>query len=116
MLGSSTVLVTGSFGWQYNASNGAVFVGISARILVCVYTFQHWQFFLCACGAVGRQQGVSLAAGGSSRSRLATGRAARVYYNSSTVPVTGSVPWADWHGVLLQGWFILFLGLVAVVG
>ena len=24
-----------------------------------VYTFQHWQFFLCACGAAGRQQGVS---------------------------------------------------------
>ena len=77
LLGSSTVPATGSFRWQYNASNGAVFVGISARILVCigtavvsfvvtgvcgrtgyitfVHTFQHWQFFLYACGAVGRQ-------------------------------------------------------------
>jgi len=33
-VGSSTVLATGSFGWQYNASNGVVFVGVSARILV----------------------------------------------------------------------------------
>ena len=34
-LGSSTVPAIGSFGWQYNASNGVVFVGISAQILVC---------------------------------------------------------------------------------
>ena len=34
-VGSSTVPVTGSFGWQCNASNGVVFVGILARILVC---------------------------------------------------------------------------------
>ena len=36
-VGSSTVLATGSFRWQYNASNGVVFVGILARILVFVY-------------------------------------------------------------------------------
>jgi len=36
--------------------------------ITSVYIFQHWQFFLCACGAVGRQQGVGLAAGGSSKS------------------------------------------------
>jgi len=47
-IGSSTVPAIGSFGWQYNASNGVVFVGVLARILVLVYTFQHWQFFLCA--------------------------------------------------------------------
>ena len=35
-VGSSTVLATGSFGWQYNASNGVVFVGVLARILVFV--------------------------------------------------------------------------------
>ena len=35
-VGSSTVLATGSFGWQYSVSNGVVFVGISARILVFV--------------------------------------------------------------------------------
>ena len=35
-VGSSTVPATGSFGWQYNASNGVVFVGVSARILVFV--------------------------------------------------------------------------------
>ena len=35
-LGGSTVLATGSFGWQYNASNGVVFVGVLARILVFV--------------------------------------------------------------------------------
>jgi hypothetical protein len=67
-VGSSTVPAIGSFGWQYNASNGVVFVGVLVRILVLVYTFQHWQFFLCACGAVGRQSGVGLAAGGSSKS------------------------------------------------
>ena len=33
--GSSTVPATGSFGWQRNASNGVVFVGVLARILVC---------------------------------------------------------------------------------
>ena len=36
-VGSSTVLATGSFGWQYNASNGVVFVGVLARILVFVH-------------------------------------------------------------------------------
>ena len=35
-LGSSTVPATGLFGWQCNASNGVVFVGVSARILVFV--------------------------------------------------------------------------------
>ena len=35
-LGSSTVLATGLFGWQCNASNGVVFVGVLARILVFV--------------------------------------------------------------------------------
>ena len=35
-IGSSMVLATGSFGWQCNASNGVVFVGILARILVCL--------------------------------------------------------------------------------
>ena len=35
-LGSSTVPATGSFGWQCNASNGVVFVGVLARILVFV--------------------------------------------------------------------------------
>ena len=80
-VGSSTVPATGSFGWQCNASNGVIFVGILARILVypqaywhgsclihrsrafgdacnyitLVHIFHHWQFFLCACGAVGRQ-------------------------------------------------------------
>ena len=34
-LGSSTVLVMGLFGWQCNASNGVVFVGVLVRILVC---------------------------------------------------------------------------------
>ena len=29
-LGSSMVLATGSFGWQCNASNGVVFVGVLA--------------------------------------------------------------------------------------
>ena len=32
-LGSSTVPATGSFGWQCNASNGVVFVGVLARQL-----------------------------------------------------------------------------------
>ena len=36
-VGSSTVLVTGSFGWQYNVSNGVVFIGILVQILVFVY-------------------------------------------------------------------------------
>jgi len=54
--------------------------------------FQHWQFSLYAYGAIGRQQGVSLAAGRSSRSWLAAGRVVRVYYNSSTVLATGLVP------------------------
>ena len=31
---SSTVPATGSFGWQYNASNGVVLAGISARGLI----------------------------------------------------------------------------------
>ena len=35
-VGSNTVLATGSFGWQCNASNGVVFVGILAQILVFV--------------------------------------------------------------------------------
>ena len=35
-VGSSTVLATGSFGWQCNASNGVVFVGVLAQILVFV--------------------------------------------------------------------------------
>ena len=35
-VGSSTVPVTGSFRWQYNASNRVVFVGVLARILVFV--------------------------------------------------------------------------------
>ena len=35
-VGSSTVLATGSFGWQSNAGNGVVFVGVLARILVFV--------------------------------------------------------------------------------
>ena len=80
-VGSSTVLATGSFGWQYNASNGVVFrrqIGTESCLydhITFVYTFQHWQFFLCAYG--------------SSKSRLAEGRAARVYCNSSTVPATG---------------------------
>ena len=80
-VGSSTVLATGSFGWQYNTSNGVIFVGVLARILVClqaywyssclvcrsqafgdacdyiilVHTFYYWQFFLCACGTIRRQ-------------------------------------------------------------
>ena len=33
-----------------------------------IYIFHYWQFFLCACGAVRRQQGVNLATGGSSKS------------------------------------------------
>ena len=33
-VGSSTVPATGSFGWQCNASNGAVFVGVLVRILI----------------------------------------------------------------------------------
>ena len=41
-----------------------------------VHVFQ--QFFLCACGAAGRQEGVSLAVGGSNRSQLAVGRAVKV--------------------------------------
>ena len=36
-VGSSTVPATGLFGWQYNASNGVIFVGVSAQILVFVY-------------------------------------------------------------------------------
>jgi len=36
-----------------------------------------------------KSNSIGLATGGSSRSRLAIGRAARVYYNSSTVPATG---------------------------
>ena len=32
-VGSSTVPATGSFGWQYNASNGVVFIGVLARYL-----------------------------------------------------------------------------------
>ena len=78
MLGSSTVPVTGLFRWQYNASNRAVFIGISAQILIFIYTPQYWQFFLYTCSAVRRQQSISLAAGGSSKSQLATGRAVRV--------------------------------------
>ena len=35
-VGSSIVPATGSFGWQGNASNGVIFVGILARILVFV--------------------------------------------------------------------------------
>ena len=35
-VGSSTVLAMGLFRWQYNASNGVIFVGILARILVCL--------------------------------------------------------------------------------
>ena len=34
-LGSSTVPAMGLFGWQCNASNGVVFIGVLARILVC---------------------------------------------------------------------------------
>ena len=34
-VGSSTVLATGSFGWQCNASNGVIFIGVLVRILVC---------------------------------------------------------------------------------
>ena len=33
-IGSSTVLATGLFGWQCNASNGVIFIGKSARNLV----------------------------------------------------------------------------------
>ena len=33
---SSTVLATGLFRWQYNASNGVVFVGVLARILIFI--------------------------------------------------------------------------------
>ena len=70
-VGSSMVLATGSFGWQGNASNRVVFIGVLAQILIfvrrlwafrdaydyitLVYIFHHWQFFLHACGAVGRQ-------------------------------------------------------------
>ena len=78
---SSTVPATGSFGWQYNASNGVIFrrqIGTESCLynhVTFVHIFQHWQFFLCAYG--------------SSKSRLAEGRAARVYCNSSTVPATG---------------------------
>ena len=36
-VGSSTVLATGSFGWQCNASNGVIFVGVLVRILVFVH-------------------------------------------------------------------------------
>ena len=36
-VGSSTVPATGSFGWQYNVSNGVVFIGILVQILVFVY-------------------------------------------------------------------------------
>ena len=32
-IGSSTVLAAGSFGRQYNTSNGVIFVGVSAQIL-----------------------------------------------------------------------------------
>ena len=35
-VGSSTVPAMGSFGWQCNASNGVVFVGVLARILICL--------------------------------------------------------------------------------
>ena len=35
-VGSNMVLAMGSFGWQCNASNGVVFVGILAQILVFV--------------------------------------------------------------------------------
>jgi len=35
-----------------------------------VHIFQHWQFFLCAYGAVGRQYSVSLAAGRSSNGQI----------------------------------------------
>ena len=35
-IGSSTVPATGSFRWQSNASNGVIFVGVLARILVFV--------------------------------------------------------------------------------
>ena len=35
-IGSSTVPAIGSFGWQYDASDGVVFVGVLARILVCL--------------------------------------------------------------------------------
>ena len=36
-VGSSTVPATGLFGWQGNASNGVVFVGVLVRILVFVH-------------------------------------------------------------------------------
>ena len=36
-VGSSTVPAMGLFGWQCNASNGVVFVGVLARILVFVH-------------------------------------------------------------------------------
>jgi hypothetical protein len=35
-IGSSTVPATGSFGWQCNASNGVIFIGVLAQILVFV--------------------------------------------------------------------------------
>ena len=70
-IGSSTVPATGSFRWQSNASNGVIFVGVLAQILVfvrrsrafgdacdyvtLVHTFHHWQFFLYTYGAVERQ-------------------------------------------------------------
>ena len=41
-----------------------------------IHVFQ--QFFFCACGAAGRQEGVNLAVGGSNRSQLAVGRVVRV--------------------------------------
>jgi hypothetical protein len=33
-VGSSTVPVMGLFGWQCNASNGVIFIGVLARILI----------------------------------------------------------------------------------
>ena len=41
-VGSSTVLATGSFRWQCNASNGVIFIGKSARNLVGrSHVYQH---------------------------------------------------------------------------
>ena len=34
-VGSSMVPALGSFGWQCNASNGVIFIGVLVRILVC---------------------------------------------------------------------------------
>ena len=56
-VGSSTVPATGSFGWQYNASNGVVFVGILARIFVCPKVYWHGSYLICRSRAFGGARG-----------------------------------------------------------